>query len=76
MLHPCPLLHAPSRALQPLVDAGFVEVAYGGAEQGKYLCSHKLVGHIHLTGSADTFDAIVWGDKRHNKVGGGDVAWR
>lgn len=57
-----------SRALQPLVDAGFVEVAYGDKVQGQYLCNHDLVAHIHLTGSADTYDVMVWGDKRHNKV--------
>ena len=27
------------RALQPLVDAGFVEIVYGGGPVGKYLCS-------------------------------------
>ena len=49
--------------MQPLVEAGYVAFAYGGAEQGKFLCHHKLVEKVHLTGSASTYDAIVWGGK-------------
>lgn len=48
------------RAFQPLVDAGFVEVVYGGSEVGATLCKHPLVRGIHLTGSSSTYDAIVW----------------
>ena len=51
------------KAFAPLVEAGFVAFAYGGAEQGRFLCHHKLVDRIHLTGSAKTYDAIVWGGK-------------
>lgn len=29
-----------SKAFQPLVDAGYVEVVYGGGPVGKYLCHH------------------------------------
>ena len=49
--------------MKPLVEAGYVAFAYGGAEQGKSLCHHKLIGRVHLTGSASTHDAIVWGGK-------------
>lgn len=49
--------------MQPLVEAGYVAFAYGGAEQGKFLCNHKLIDKVHLTGSANTYDAIVWGGK-------------
>jgi hypothetical protein len=31
------------RGLQPLVDAGFVEIVYGGGPVGKYLCSHPSI---------------------------------
>jgi len=51
------------QALQPLVDAGFVEFVYGAGAQGAALCSHPLVRSVHLTGSAATYDAIVWGGK-------------
>lgn len=47
-------------AFQPLVDKGFLEFVYGGAKEGAALCNHQLVSSVHLTGSAATYDAIVW----------------
>lgn len=49
------------RALKPLVDGGYLEVCYGGVEQGKYLTDHADVNSIHITGSARAHDAIIWG---------------
>lgn len=49
------------RAFAPLVEAGFFEVVYGGAEVGTFLTHHPTIESIHLTGSAATFDAVVWG---------------
>ncbi|MDQ2864665.1 MAG: aldehyde dehydrogenase family protein [Candidatus Eremiobacteraeota bacterium] len=49
-------------ALAPLVEDGFLRFAYGGAEIGKYLCNHDAIDEIHITGSAATHDAIVFGD--------------
>ena len=49
------------RAFAPLVEAGFFEVVYGGAEVGTFLTHHHTIESIHLTGSAATFDAVVWG---------------
>ena len=43
------------------VAAGYVRFAYGGAEQGAYLTQHDAVDEIHMTGSAQTHDAIVYG---------------
>jgi len=48
-------------ALRPLVNAGFLEVCYGGIEVGKHLTDHDLVTSIHITGSAAAHDAIIWG---------------
>ncbi|MBD2099464.1 aldehyde dehydrogenase family protein [Leptolyngbya sp. FACHB-261] len=45
----------------PLIEAGFLGIAYGGAELGSYLCSHRQIESIHITGSQRTHDAIVWG---------------
>ncbi|WP_420455629.1 aldehyde dehydrogenase family protein [Rubrivirga sp.] len=55
--------------LQPLletifeafVEAGYVRFAAGGAEVGQYLTTHDAVDAIHMTGSAATHDAIVYG---------------
>lgn len=51
------------KAFQPLVDAGYVEVVFGGGPVGKYLCNHPDIASVHLTGSAATHDAIVWQGK-------------
>lgn len=40
---------------------GFVSVAYGGADVGEHLTRHADVDLIHVTGSAATHDAIVYG---------------
>jgi aldehyde dehydrogenase (NAD(P)+) len=45
----------------PLVDRGFVRFVKGGGEVGSYLCQHKLVDSVHITGSDRTHDLIVWG---------------
>lgn len=49
------------RALAPLIEPGFVRIVRGGAATGAYLTSHPRFTHVHITGSAVTFDAIVWG---------------
>ncbi len=48
-------------AFSPLVEAGFVRFAYGGAEVGEYLVGHPLVDEVHITGSEHTHDLIVFG---------------
>jgi hypothetical protein len=56
------------RALAPLIEAGFLRIVTGGADIGAYLTQHKAFSHVHITGSAATFDAIVWGEdaeRRH-----------
>jgi len=49
------------RALAPLIEPGFVRIVRGGAATGAFLTSHPRLAHVHITGSAATFDAIVWG---------------
>ena len=49
------------RALAPLVDAGYLRVVYGGADVGRHLVEHAGIDAVHLTGSAQTHDALVWG---------------
>jgi acyl-CoA reductase-like NAD-dependent aldehyde dehydrogenase len=63
-----PFIETSCRAL---VDAGFLRVVYGGAEQGIHLCQHALIDEIHITGSDKTHDAIVYGggeQGRQNKA--------
>lgn len=49
------------RAFQPLIEAGYLAVVYGGADEGQYLVEHPLVDDVHITGSHHTHDLIVWG---------------
>lgn len=49
------------RSLAPFFDRGFVKITYGETEEGTYLCQHALVDNIHLTGSIQTFNQIVYG---------------
>ncbi|RZV46465.1 MAG: aldehyde dehydrogenase family protein [Acidimicrobiia bacterium] len=44
-----------------LIDAGFLRFVYGGGDVGAYLTSHHLVDTLHITGSADTYNKIVFG---------------
>ena len=48
-------------AFAEFVEAGYLRFAYGGADVGKYLTRHDAVDSIHVTGSAQTHDAIVYG---------------
>ncbi|WP_091704761.1 aldehyde dehydrogenase family protein [Microbacterium sp. cf046] len=49
------------RALAPLIEPGFLRIVRGGGEVGAYLTGHAAIDHVHITGAAPTFDAIVWG---------------
>ncbi len=44
------------------IEQGYLRLVYGGAEAGAYLSRHPGIGEIHLTGSAETYDDIVWGE--------------
>jgi len=48
-------------AFHTLIDQNVLRVVYGGAAEGAYLCAHRGIDEIHITGSDKTFDAIVWG---------------
>src|SRR6476659_648116 len=47
------------------ISRGWLRLLYGGADVGGYLAQHPEVESIHLTGSAATYDAIVWGTDDH-----------
>ncbi|WP_280221166.1 aldehyde dehydrogenase family protein [Nocardia neocaledoniensis] len=56
-----PMLPVFAAILAPLIEIGAVRLLTGGAEVGGYLIGNDLVDHVHMTGSARTHDAIVWG---------------
>ncbi len=49
------------RALAPLIEPGLLRIVAGGPDVGAYLTQHPGIAHVHITGAAPTFDAIVWG---------------
>lgn len=48
-------------ALQPLIRAGWLRIMYGGAAEGAYAINRPQVHGVHITGSTDSHEAIVWG---------------
>ncbi|MDQ0646853.1 acyl-CoA reductase-like NAD-dependent aldehyde dehydrogenase [Microbacterium natoriense] len=48
------------RAFAPLIEPGLLRIVRGGPAVGAYLTGHPDLVHVHITGSAATFDAIVW----------------
>ena len=49
------------RALAPLIEPGFLRIVTGGGDVGAQLVSHPDIAHVHITGSAATFDVIARG---------------
>lgn len=66
-----------AQIFRPLIDAGFLEIAYGAADVGEFLVRHDLVEEIHITGSDKVHDIIVWGasekEQAKNKKAGTPV---
>ncbi|MFD5224392.1 aldehyde dehydrogenase family protein [Microbacterium sp. NPDC058342] len=56
-----PMVPVYERALAPLIEPGLLRIVRGGPAVGAYLTGHRDLVHVHITGSAATFDAIVWG---------------
>ncbi|WP_373542279.1 aldehyde dehydrogenase family protein [Chamaesiphon sp.] len=50
-----------AQAFAPLIQDGWLQIVYGGVAVGEYLCQHPQIDTIHITGSHQTHDAIVWG---------------
>ena len=46
---------------EPLAEAGYIAFVPGDGAAGAYLCNHALVENIHITGSQETHDLIVFG---------------
>ena len=44
-----------------LIQAGYLQVLYGGAQEGGFLTNHSQADTVHMTGSIRTFEAIVFG---------------
>jgi hypothetical protein len=53
------------RLFEPLIAKGYFEVIKEehGVCDAQYLVNHPLLSRLHMTGSTETHDAIVWGPK-------------
>ncbi len=49
------------RVFVEFIDAGWLAVVEGGPEVGAHLAHHPDIDRVHMTGSASTYDAVVWG---------------
>jgi acyl-CoA reductase-like NAD-dependent aldehyde dehydrogenase len=49
------------QAFRPLIDAGFLRIVDGGADVGAAAIHHPLVDNVHITGSMEAHETIVWG---------------
>ncbi|WP_233193348.1 aldehyde dehydrogenase family protein [Cryobacterium sp. Y29] len=56
-------------ALAPLIAQGLLRIVTGGADVGHYLAHHVDISHVHITGSATTHDAIVFGGSKTPRLG-------
>lgn len=48
-------------ALAPLISANLLRIVDGDGADGGYLAHHPGISHVHMTGSAATHDAVVYG---------------
>ncbi|HIG11368.1 MAG: aldehyde dehydrogenase family protein [bacterium] len=62
-LHPVNAYLAPAyaRAFAALIDADYLRLMEGDAELGAALVQHDGIDSVHMTGSAEVHDRIVWG---------------
>ncbi len=56
------------KAFAPLIKANLLGILKGGAEIGAALIQHNAVDAVHITGSAATHDAIVWGTDAAERI--------
>ena len=56
-----------AKAFKPLIEARLLTIVKGGAEIGNDLVRYDDVVEIHITGSAATHDAIVWGTENQQE---------
>jgi hypothetical protein len=58
------------RAFEPMISAGMLSIIHGDGSVGHELIHHPKVTDVHITGSIQSHDAIVWGnspEERHQR---------
>ena len=57
------LLPVYEKIFKNFISRGFMVVSKGSLEESEYMVQHKGIDHIHLTGSDETYELIVYGKK-------------
>ena len=57
------LLPVYEKIFENFISRGFMVVSKGSLEESEYMVQHKGIDHIHLTGSDETYELIVYGRK-------------
>ena len=57
------LLPVYEKVFERFISLGYMVVTKGSTEESKYMVDHKGIDHIHLTGSDETYENIVYGKK-------------
>ena len=55
------LLPVYEKVFKNFISSGYVVITKGSLEESKYMTNHNGVDHIHLTGSDNTYENIVYG---------------
>jgi hypothetical protein len=61
------LLPVYEKVFANFISQGYMVVTKGNIEESKYMVEHKGIDHIHLTGSDETYENIVYGKKLNEK---------
>ena len=61
------LLPVYEKIFKNFIDLGYVVVSKGSLEESQYMVEHKGINHIHLTGSDETYENIVYGKKLNDE---------
>jgi hypothetical protein len=62
------LLEVFNRVFSDLIQDGFLSFVTGDNDVGKWLSKHELIDDIHITGSHETHDKIVWGSGSFEEI--------
>ena len=61
------LLPVYEKVFNNFISLGFMVITKGTVEESKYMTEHNGIDHIHLTGSDETYENIVYGRKLNNE---------
>jgi acyl-CoA reductase-like NAD-dependent aldehyde dehydrogenase len=55
------------KAFSPFIEEGMLRIICGGVDVGNELIHHPDIAEVHITGSTQSHDRIVWGSETHEQ---------